>query len=140
MPFESTRTIHPDWNTHHAPVATGAMTSTCEIRDPDAFTEAFDRDSGLTVTVPAGPVYTGPCRVQAASGQRPTRADAAGQDVSTPPYQVEVVFDGPAFAEGYRVLVTADADDPQLVGRTFTVRQVQVGSHRFSRVLLCDDQ
>ncbi len=139
MPLPGTRLIHPAWAEHHTPVAAGAMTATCEIRDPATATTSFDRATGQTLAVPGPAVYAGPCRVQALS-RREQQVDAAGQDVTAPPYMVELLPDAAEVGEGWPVLVTACQDDPQLPGRTLTVKQVVYGTQRWTRVLFCDDE
>lgn len=141
MPFTSTSVFHRDWSQRHTATAAGGMTATCAISDPDAppQSETFDPATGQTTVVPATPAYSGPCRVQAlASRDRPV--DAVGEAVTTPPYLVQLAFDAPAVSEGWPVKITACLDDPQLVGRTLTIRSVVFGSQRFTRDLYCVDE
>lgn len=141
MPFPGSRVVPDGWGEHHAAVAAGGMTATCAIRDPAAppVSETFDPDTGQTIIEPAAPVYEGPCRVQALSS-RDRPVDAVGEAVTTPPYLVQMAFDAPAVDEGWPVRITACPDDPQLVGRTLTVRSVAFGSQRFTRDLYCVDE
>lgn len=140
MPLPSTRVIPPGWQAHHAPVAAAAMTADCELRDPSTpGQETFDPATGQTTVVPAPPVYAGPCRVQALSS-RDRPVDVVGEQVTTPPYLVQLPVDAPDAGEDWPVRVTACPDDPHLVGRTLTVRSVAYGPQRFTRDLYCVDE
>lgn len=142
MPLPGTRVIHPALQAHLGPVATGGMTATIDILDPNLpGTETYDRTTGLTTVVPAPPVHAGvPARIQPLSrGQGEGVADAAGQDVVTPPYLVAV----PAHLtadEDWIVRVVACADDTALVGRRLTVRRISYASTRIERDLFCEDE
>lgn len=140
MPLPSTRVIHPDWSSHHAPAAAGAMTGLCVVRDRGG-PPVFDPDTGAS-TAAEGPVlWSGRCRVQA-SDQQPTIGDQGGQEVTTGDYLVQLDETHglvPVIPEGATVTVTASRNDPHLVGRPLVVVGVLFGTERFVRDLVCSD-
>lgn len=139
MPFPNTVVVHADWSEHHAPVAAGFQTSTVTVGFPTGTGYDPDTDdTGATYST----IYSGPAAIQAVD--QPQQADVAGQSLAGHTYLVELDFlaasseDGD-LAPGARLHVTASPNDPLLLGQNLWVIDVQMGSERFSRVLLCSD-
>lgn len=141
-PLSTTAVFPPDWQAHHAPVAEGRMTATCELHDPSQPpVDVYDPETMQTTSTPAPAAWTGPCAVQALAAGRTGMVDAAGETVTSPPYLVGLPVAAPTTVdEGWVVKVTANPDDTGLVGRRLTVRQVVYGTQRFQRDLFCEDQ
>lgn len=117
--------------------AESLMTSTCTIRADDG-AEVTDPESGEVTRAPGTEVYSGPCRVRQ-PGNWGRTAEAGGEQISPNSFQVSVPFAVSTVERGHRVTVDA-SDDPQLVGRTFTVRFSPVmGAHITARRLICEE-
>lgn len=137
MPFDSTRTIHDRWSAHHQVAAAGAMNAAVTIgtRGTSVYDPATD-ETTVAWTVD----YVGPARIQALT--QAERRDVAGQDVVGRPYLVQLVASNVGadkVAPGMRVHVTAAANDASLVKQDLWVVDVQLGSERFTRDLVCTD-
>jgi len=134
MPFPGTRVIPADWSAHHAPVAVGGMnaTVTCGVQTGTRYDPDLD-DTVATWSTD----YDGPARVQALNdaGQYP----AAGQQIAGRAYLVQLQFAAADVIPGARVKVTACRNDAQLAGQDLWVVDVQLGSERFTRDLICSD-
>lgn len=137
MPFASTRVIHADWSQHHQPVAEGTFTAVCRIENPGVGT-SWDSDTESTIPNPPTVIADDvPCRVQ--SLMQATAVQQAGQQVSERRYLIPVPADTPEVPEGAHVVITAAPNDLPMVGRRFYVADVQYGSERFERDLVCTD-
>lgn len=148
-PFAGTKVIHPAWSRHHQPTATGGMNAACVVTDPArATTGAWDDETGeyspstpfVLVPPPTALDEDGwPCRVQRLLGD--TDAEQAGQDSTTRRYLIQLDDPGlatlPDVEVGHIVTVTAAVNDPHLVGLHLTVVDVQHGSERFTRDVVC---
>lgn len=138
MPFDNTRVIPTDWSTHHQPVAAGGMNATVTIGNtqtaPTHDAETDDTTAGWSTD------YTGPARVQPLNDAQ--QADVAGQQVSGRTYLVQLDaahVGADEIVPAARVLVDAAVNDAQLVGQELWVVDVQMGSERFTRDLVCSD-
>lgn len=134
VPFDGSAVIHPDWQAHHAPVAAGTHRATCTITN-GATGAGWDPVGGDTPGTPTQ-VYSGPCRVEDLSRSVAAR-DVAGQTVAPYPYLVAIALDAADIPVGARVTVTADPDDPRLVGKVLIVDAPSYGDSRFERVMGC---
>lgn len=113
------------------------MTAVCRIETPGVGTTW---DPVTESTVPAAPtviVDDCPCRVQEIDSA--TEATQAGQQVTERRYLIPVPADVPDVPEGAHVVIIAAANDAPMVvmGRRFFVKDVQYGSERFERDLIC---
>lgn len=134
MPLSNTRVIPAGWSAHHAPAAAGGMNATVTIGsrgEPD-YDEATD-----TTTTPWSDAYTGPARIQVLNDAH--QQDVAGQQISGRAYLVQIDIDAGRVTPGMRVHVTACPNDLQLVGDDLWLIDVQHGSERFTRDLVCSD-
>jgi hypothetical protein len=130
MPRPGSHVIHPDWETHHAPVAEGTQTASCVIRGR-AGTPVFDPNTGLS-TSPVGAVhYTGMCRIQRLDDQPATQAE---DRVVIRQYLVTIARDAAAVVVG-DIGTVIESNDPLLT--TFKVERVLRGTLRFERDLYC---
>lgn len=141
MPFPTTRVIPTGWSAHHRPAMASTRNATCQITDPTRETPGqFDPNTGTTsapvpfIVYPA-PGMPGTCRVQEIDSA--TTAMQAGQEVTQRRYLVAIDADAAPVEPGWPVTVTACGNDPQLVGQTLYVADVQLGSERFERDLIC---
>lgn len=133
-PFPGARAVPAGWSQHHAPVAAGGMNATVTIGErgePD-----YDPVNDVTTTTWTND-YTGPARIQALNDAQ--QQDVAGQQISGRAYLVQVLFAAGRVAPGMRVHVTACANDVQLVDDDLWLVDVQHGSERFTRDLVCSD-
>lgn len=137
MPFDSTTVIPDDWSAHHQAAAAGGMNA--EVTIGTKGTTTYDPETDDT-TVTWSQEYAGPARIQALNDAR--QADVAGQQVSGRAYlvQLDARQTGEATLEpAMRVHVSACANDAQLVGNDLWLVDVQMGSERFTRDLVCSD-
>lgn len=148
MPLPGTRVIHPAWSRHHQPVASGGMNAACVITDPARSTPGGPIDPVTGTYPPPTPFYVvpapegadgWPCRVQAVQGEQGTQQ--AGQVSTDRRYLVQLhdpdLATLPDVEVGHVVTVTAATNDPHLVGLHLTVEDVQHGSERFTRDVVC---
>lgn len=139
MPFDTTTVIPLGWSRHHAPTATGGMNATVTIGVPTGST--YDPATDQT-TATWSADYTGPARVQAF--MRARGGEQAGQELIGRSYLVQLDFalEEAAVADlvpGARVKVLTATNDHRLVGQDLWVVDVQSGSERFTRDLVCTD-
>lgn len=132
MPLPGTKVIPAGWSRHHAAAAAGGMNATVT-----AGVQTGSEPQGDDVVPTWSDDYTGPARVQAI--QSADQQDAAGQNITGRPYLVQLEFDAGEVVPGSRILVTACANDPHLVGQALYVVDFQYGSERFTRDLVCSD-
>lgn len=136
MPFGFTQVIPDSWSAHHQPTMATTRNATCQIEDPTRSTPGeFDPETGTTSAPVPFVVYAGTARVQAINSA--SSAMAAGQDVTQRSYLVAIDADAAPIQQGWPVKITACTNDPQLVGTTLYVADVQLGSERFERDLIC---
>jgi hypothetical protein len=124
-------------------IAEAAMVDTCVVyRDPEGSADdTFNATTGA-LTPPVGDqttVYTGPCllrteNIQARSG------DEGGATVSRKLQGARVPVSAPPFLFGDLLVVTAAANDPQLVDRRARVLDVDVNSFAVTRKVSLEDQ
>lgn len=135
MPFSSTRVIPTGWSRHHQPVARGGMTAKCQIEDPTReIPGVFDDTDGSKSAPTPFVTHTGPCRVQEIDSAK--SAFQAGQDVTERRYLVSVDASAEA-RQGWVVRITDCPNDSQLGTAILHVSDVQYGSERFERDLIC---
>lgn len=143
MPLKNTRVIPTGWSAHHRRAAAGGMNATCELRGPST-DSTYDPDSMSSTATPGPLLWTGAARVQALTGDAATN-DQAGQQVTVRGYLVQLDESDPANQvpqvdpDRTTVEVTACVNDARLAGRSLTVTDVQYGSERFTRDLICQD-
>lgn len=139
MPFPTTRVIPEHWSQHHAPVAAGGMNATVTVTDPNTATSTWNPDTESQDWTPGPAVYDGPGRVQAIDTASETTQ--ATQDVTERRYLIQLLKDAPHIEQGWTVQVTQCANDTDLVAvvlaRPMAVKDVQHGSERFTRDLIC---
>jgi hypothetical protein len=138
-PLANTRVIPTGWSAHHAPVAAGGMNATVTIGNTRTGTE-HDPETDDTVDTWSTEYDTGPARIQVIN--QAEQADAAGQQVTGRTYlvQLDKNHDGAdEITPGARVVVDAAVNDAQLVAQVLWVVDVQMGSERFTRDLVCSD-
>lgn len=134
-PLANARTIPLGWSAHHAPVAEGAMNGRVSIFDPARYTEGWDEVSESKTRITGPPMYAGPARIEPAlSAREVVQADDAEQYRS---YLIQITFDAPELDEEWDVVVDEAHNDPQLVGALMTITDVQLGTERFTRDLVC---
>jgi hypothetical protein len=118
--------------------AESLMTDECTISRAGVGAPVLDVDTGVLVDPTAVVVYEGPCRVQVASSLDVRAVDFGGQAVNLNRVQVSIpVADDEVRAQDV-VVITDAANDPQLVGRRFTVRGAEAKSHATVRRLECE--
>jgi hypothetical protein len=135
MPLPNSRVVLPRWSQHHRPTASGTMTGACRIT----------RITGEGTTGPDGTwtppdettVYTGPCRVVAATNDGQYLTGEQTQ-LTRRDYDVAVEWDAAVVAIGDTVTVTS-ARDPRLTGMQFRVQDVRHGTEQWQRNLLCEE-
>lgn len=135
MPRPGSRVVHPRFEEHLRPTATGTMTADAVITR-DAGPGVFDPITRKTVQLPDATVYTGPARVQTMLRlNQPVQF--GGQQVNLHRYQVSIEWTGVIRVDD-TVTFTA-ASDPSLVGRRMRVLDVVVSSLELQRDLTCED-
>jgi hypothetical protein len=138
-PLANTRVIPTGWSAHHAPTAAGGMNATVTIGNTRTGTD-YDPDTDETTETWSTEYDTGPARVQALN--QAEQVDAAGQQVTGRAYLVQLDMNhagADEIAPGARAVVDAAVNDAQLVGQVLWVVDVQLGSERFTRDLVCSD-
>lgn len=138
-PLPGTRVIPLGWSQHHAPVAAGGMNATVTIGNTRTGT-THDPETDETVATWSTEYDAGPARVQAVNQAQ--QGDAAGQQITGRAYLVQLDMNhtgADTITPGARVLVTAATNDTQLLGQVLWVVDVQLGSERFTRDLVCSD-
>jgi hypothetical protein len=142
LPLPNTRVFHPDWSSHHYAVAEGQMTAEGTVTRPGG-TSVFSELLGYDVVPDPVLIYAGPLRVQ----RLPLTSAAvtvADRELVIRDYQVNLplAVDGrntPSIQINDIVAVTANDDDPDLIGKVLRVRDVRLGSLIWQRDLLCED-
>lgn len=144
VPLPGTKVIPAGWSRHHQPVASGGMNAACVITDPTR-TVPGEWDEATGEYGPGTPfvVLDGdpgwPCRVQAVQSDQDS--EQAGQGSTTRRYLIQLHdpdLEGlPDVEEGHVVAVTSAVNDPHLVGLHLQVVDVQHGSERFTRDVVC---
>lgn len=143
MPFARTTVIPKSWSQRHVSTARGGMNATVTIGTSSGPT--YDPTSDGTTTTWSTD-YDGPARIQAFMRARP--ANAGEQQLVGRSYLVQIDSDTLARARSagsaslrprMRVHVTSAINDADLVGQSLWVIDVQLGSERFTRDLICSD-
>lgn len=136
MPLPGSKVIPDGWEEHHRQVAEGAMTAECAITRGGAATGTFDPVTGRTNYATPGGIYSGPCRVQAAS-RFALLAQAGEKPTTTRRYLVGLPLAAPPPNINDMVTVTA-ATDTAMVGLKMLVTDVLDGSLVWERDLVCE--
>lgn len=114
--------------------------STCTItRDSeDSQDDWWDPTTGemVTPTGDSSAVYTGPCMVRPDTSRKGAQVEA-GATMWEQLYRVRIGVEPAAVWRGDTVTVTACPADPLMVGRTFTVTEVEGGTYSVTRILTC---
>lgn len=135
-PLRNTRIIPAGWSAHHAEAAQGFMTAECRIHDADTVGAWPDY-----APVPGREHYAGICSAQAlGTGDDSTVVSAT---VTTRTYMVSIPLPGPPLHAGENapfVTITKCEDDPNLVGRTMSIEDIQHGSTNWTRDLICVEE
>lgn len=119
------------------------MNAACQLLAPGNGEGDVDPDTG-EVTPPApSVVWEGACRVQAA-GAMARRIEQAVDQVTVRGYLVQLADTDAnpvpdVSPEVHTLKVTQAVNDAHLAGRALSIVDVQYGSERFTRDLLCDD-
>lgn len=141
MPFSSTGVVPTNWSDHHRATASGGMNATCELQAPGG-QSTYDPTTGSSTVDRGEPEWSGACRVQSDLGTF-SDGDQAGQNVTSRGYLVQLDETNTptplTLAPGWLLKVTAAVNDEALVGRILAVKDVQYGSERFTRDVMCDD-
>lgn len=116
--------------------AESLMVDTCAITRPGGRGE-YDPDTHTYGAATDTTVYTGACRVRA--DLDPGDVDFGGGPVTLTTALVSIPIDADQVLQGDTVTITAAVNDPQLVGRTFTVRAVLAQTHATARRLRCEE-
>lgn len=145
MPLPNTRVIPHGWSQHHRPTAEGQLTAECEIISYPSGGEPLVFDETLGYSTPAAPniLYRGPCRVQRLQpALSATELAIADREVIIREYMVVVPHDAvavPGAAVNDLVRITANPDDPTLIGGLLRIRDIRQGSLIWQRDLTCED-
>lgn len=136
MPLTTTTVIPAGWSEHHEPAANGFLTGVARIHEPDAVGEWPDYE-----VTPGRTVWEGTASAQQlAVDDDVTIADA---QENTRPYRVSIPLAGvpplDAGAPALYVTFTQCPDDPDLVGRSMSVDDVQHGTTNWTRDLVCTE-
>lgn len=138
MPRPGSQVIPNGWSEHHRPVAVGSMTARCLIDRDGTGEDVYDPETGTTTPPARVVVYPDlPCRVQQL--RQPQTSENAGQQVTAHDYLVPVPITATAVLMDDQVLITANPDDPSLVGHRFTITDILRGSLQWERDLGCID-
>jgi hypothetical protein len=138
MPFPATTVVPKAWSKHHQGVAAGGMNAQVVIGTPEG-PPVYDPDTDDT-TQSWTQEYSGPARVQALNDAQ--LQDVAGQQVAGRTYLVQLDARLPGadlVKEGMRVRVLACDNDAALVHQVLWAIDVQMGSERFTRDVVCSD-
>jgi hypothetical protein len=144
MPLPNTRVIPTGWSAHHRAAAAGGMNARCELRPAATGEPVYDPDTGLATRPVPDAAWTGACRVQALTGDAHTTPQVENP-VTTRGYLVQLDESDPTagpvpdVGEDWTVKVIAAVNDARLIGRSLSVLDVQYGSERFTRDLVCLD-
>lgn len=136
MPLPNSRVIPLGWEAHHAPVAEGQMTATCEVRRPSSAATFNETTQGSDYPEPTA-LYTTRCRAQRLpmrGGDQPI----AGRDVVLQRYQVNLPRDVTAPRVNDQIVIT-ECTDPTLTGLILRIREVRSGTLRWQRDLMCEE-
>lgn len=134
-PLPNTRVIPTGWSQAHAPVAEGGMNGRCRIYDPATATTGWDAPTESATLDRGEAVYDGPCRVEPAlSASDVLQADDAE---TVRGYLVQILFDAAAVEKDWVLIPYDVVNDAHLDGEVLTVDDVQLGTERFTRDLIC---
>jgi hypothetical protein len=139
MPRPGTPVIPVNWSEHHRPTVEKTMTATVTLQRPSG---VFTTDEVAGRSVPADPqvLWTGQSRIQRFSRRTSgTEPQVGGRFIGVEMYQVSLPADVPEPALNDQVVATVSGDDPQLVGKVLTVREIRLGSLIWSRDLMCEE-
>ena len=135
MPLPNTRVIHPGWSPRNRPTATGTMTGACRITRISG--DSTVGPDGTWTPPAAATVYTGPCRVVAATNDGQWLTGEQTQ-LTRREYDVAIEWDAAIIEVGDTVTITR-ARDPRLSGMQFRVQDVRHGTEQWQRNLLCEE-
>ena len=134
-PLPNARAIPLGWSQHHAPVAAGGMNGRCRIYDPATATKGWDGPTESVTLTRGTPVYDDVCRIEPAlTADSVVQADDA-QTVRE--YLVQILFDAAPVEPDWVLIPYQCINDAQLDGQVLTVGDVQQGTERFTRDLMC---
>jgi hypothetical protein len=134
MPRPNSPVIPDGWEAHHRPVAEATMTATCTVARVLAGT--FNGVEGKSAYPTPSNIYTGACRVQAAS-RFALLAQAGEKPTTTRHYLVSIPLSATQPQVNDLVTVTA-ATDAALVGLRLIVTDIKGGSLVWERDLVCE--
>lgn len=135
MPLPGTRVVPTGWSKHHAPVAAGGMNARCRIYNPDLDVTGWDPVTESATVVRGTPIYNGPCRIQAIKSEG--ESVQADESVKSRQYLVQLLFAAPDVEEKWQVVPYEAINDDHLNGLPLSIDDVQHGSERFTRDLVC---
>lgn len=112
------------------------MTATCEIRRPSS-ASTYDETAGKSVYPAPTVLATSPCRVQRLpmrGGDQPV----GDRNITLQRYQINVPADISDVRVNDQIVVTTSTDT-SLVGAVVRVREIRLGTLRWQRDLICDE-
>lgn len=130
MPIPGHRPIHSRFSKHHRPVASGTHTSTVIITRLVAGPGTLGPEG--YEPPPASEVYRGPARITPSPTTERNLVVGEAQ-VVTRRYALAITWDAAELHVDDLVRVT-DGDDPELVGKTLRIADVEYGSVQWERV------
>lgn len=128
--------IPTDWTDSPASVVSGSLaTSGCTVAIGEPGGEpVWNPVTEQTETPNVPPVYVGRAEIKLVTDTDTIRF-VVGEEVSVRVYAITIPADAALVEVGQVVRVTADPD-PDLQGKTLTLRAIERGTRRFSRRLL----
>lgn len=135
MPLANTRVVPVGWSRAHTPVAAGGMNGRCRIYDPATATPGWDAPTESATLTRGEAAYDGPCRIEPAlSATDVLQADDAE---TVRGYLVQILFDAESVEKDWVLIPYDVVNDARLDGQVLTVDDVQLGTERFTRDLIC---
>lgn len=135
VPLPSTRVIHPRFEAHHVPVATGTMTAVVRVLRADTV-GIRDTETGVTAYALPAVIYLGPARIQERDVGRVDIRSSAGRVQTRGDYLITLSRWCPAVLVRDVVEVFNDADPTDRV--SYEVKDAERGSLRWETDLGCD--
>jgi hypothetical protein len=140
-----TAVIPEGWGASHAQPVAGRFTATVNLRAPGSTTTwVDDPDGGHTEVTPLAPFATGvPARIRPIGAGGGPGEQAVDVKVQVAGYLVSLPLDADGVdlvvvdAESSTLVDVTASDDVMLTGRSLRVQDVERGSLRVERTLLC---
>lgn len=137
-PLPNTKVVPAGWSRHHAKAAQGGQNAQVRVHDPSRDTPgAFDPATGTRAAATPFWLTTAPVTARVQEIRSATQANLAQEAVAVRDYLIQLPMDHPAVQIGNVVVTTACVNDPSLLAVDLVVQDVQYGSERFTRDLVC---